>query len=331
MNEISSASLVRGFDGAAALLGTRTASVLKKLPAELRSSASEISVGEAVSVECGVARQEIALPDGSDIQSVFMQLCRNSVYSFRDTIAQGYIPLPGGHRAGLCGTAVIENGKVTGMRDISRICIRIARQIPGAADGLKSYILGTRGALFSGAPCSGKTTLLRDTAYALASGRWGRRRRTVIIDSRGELAAVYNGTPQLDTGGCFILDGYPKAEGMLQAIRCLAPEYIICDEIGGSEEAAAVTQCTNTGAVVIASVHAGSASELLRRPQLAPLTESGAFDTLIQLKQGASPGTVEGIYSMNGITEDFENEMDMYADDPSLRVLCRKRTLHKIV
>ena len=31
-----------------------------------------------------------------------------------------------------------------------------------------------------------------------------------------------------------VLTGFPKGEGILQAVRCLSPELIICDEAGSA-------------------------------------------------------------------------------------------------
>ena len=329
MDEIGFSSCAQGFDSAASLLPRTVSEALMRLPQSLRASASEIRLDSKVTTAFPDRQPDRTVSGSCDIRECFLQLCRHSVYCFQDSIAQGFIPLPGGHRAGLCGSAVTENGAVTGMRDISMICIRIARQLSGASDMLKDRMLGTRGMLIAGAPCSGKTTILRDAACALASGRWGRRYRVAVIDCRGELCAVYNGKPQLDTGGSFVLDGFPKSSGMLQAVRCLAPEYIICDEIGGPEDTDAVTACSNTGAAVIAAVHAGSIGELLRRPQTGMLIGCGAFDTAVML-DASRTGRVGGVYRINNNSEEEQNEMDRFASDNTLRAVCGKRTLLKI-
>ena len=39
------------------------------------------------------------------VQNCFQAICGYSVHSFADCIANGFVPLPGGHRAGVCGTA----------------------------------------------------------------------------------------------------------------------------------------------------------------------------------------------------------------------------------
>ena len=42
------------------------------------------------------------------VQNCFQAICGYSVHSFADCIANGFVPLPGGHRAGVCGTAFVD-------------------------------------------------------------------------------------------------------------------------------------------------------------------------------------------------------------------------------
>ena len=62
------------------------------------------------------------------------------------SIAQGYLTARGGHRLGLCGTAIVREGKMTGMKELRSVCIRVARDFPGLAAGLPDR-LGTGSAL----------------------------------------------------------------------------------------------------------------------------------------------------------------------------------------
>lgn len=47
------------------------------------------------------------------------------------SVAQGYLTARGGHRLGLCGTAVIREGHMTGIKELRSVCIRVARDFPG--------------------------------------------------------------------------------------------------------------------------------------------------------------------------------------------------------
>ena len=122
-------------------------------------------------------------------------------------------------------------------------------------------------------------------------------KKVAVVDERGEIAGTYRGVPQNDLGCCCdVLDGYPKAEGILLAVRALSPEVIICDEIGSESEVKAVEQGLNTGVTLIASIHAGSVGELMRRNQAFQLLRTGAFENVALLDAARGPGKIAGIY-----------------------------------
>ena len=72
-----------------------------------------------------------------DIRRTFEAVCRYSLHSFQQSISRGYVTVPGGHRVGLCGTAVLSaDGRVENIRHISGINFRVAREVTGAAEGI---------------------------------------------------------------------------------------------------------------------------------------------------------------------------------------------------
>ena len=224
------------------------------------------------------------------VYDTFRRLCGYSVYSYQEEIRNGFITVKGGHRVGLCGTASVKDGRITAVSDISSLNIRISRQITGCADELiKRLCPLSSGVLIAGAPSSGKTTLLRDLARSLSVGRGCRIMRTVVIDERGELSGTYQGTPYNDLGLCDILNGYPKGEGIMHAVRALSPQVIVCDELGGRDDCRAAAQGFNAGAVIAATIHAGSLDELYRRPQARELLGTGAFGTAVMLSTPDRP------------------------------------------
>ncbi len=224
------------------------------------------------------------------LYDTFRRLCGYSVYSCQNEIKNGFITIKGGHRAGLCGTAVIENGKITAVSDISSINLRISRQIFGVSEEIikKIYPLNG-GVLIAGAPSSGKTTILRDLAYRLSLGMDCRMMRTAVIDERGEIAGTYSGNAYNDLGLCDILNGYPKGEGIMQAIRAMSPQVIICDELGGEDDCVYAEQGFNAGAYIIATIHASSYEELMKRKQAQRLIDTGAFKNIVILESCDRP------------------------------------------
>lgn len=295
---------------AAGVLCPRLSQLLAGLPADVRAEVSEIRlrVGQPVSLwgggstwfvtagGVGLTPAHAVLASRADLSESFRILCSYSVYSHQEQIRAGYVTLPGGHRAGLGGTAVIKAGEITGMRDITSLNIRVARQVDGCADELLRRVGSLEGGLLlAGPPASGKTTILRDIARQLSGGLRGPVHKVVVVDERGELCGAHQGVYGNDLGPCCdVLDGFPKAEGMLLAVRSLSPEYILCDELGGTREAAALTESVNAGACVVASIHAGSLRELASRPQAWSLLESGAFARVALLEKGR-PGRLRDL------------------------------------
>ena len=229
-----------------------------------------------------------------DIKKTFEAVCQYSVHSFQREISDGFVTVRGGHRVGICGTSVIHGNSIENVKNISSLNFRIAREITGCADELcrEAFGNGLRNLILAGPPASGKTTMLRDMARIL-----GKSFRVALIDERGELAAVWNGSPQNDVGiNTDVFDGYDKPTGIITALRVMSPQIIICDEIGSERDLEAVREASRSGAYVAATVHASSADELEQKGIPADMFDctvilsgdiSGKILTSIKIGKGA--------------------------------------------
>ncbi len=220
-----------------------------------------------------------------DMQETIRRLCDRSLYSHAETIRDGYICVGNGIRAGVCGRAVLENGRIALLKEIRSVCIRLPRRVPHAADDLYRALAegGFRDSvLVYSPPGGGKTTVLRELAAKLADPP--EPKRVALVDTRYELGAGLESVMMLD-----VLSGYPRHTGMEIAMRTLAPEYILCDEVASPEDRQALLSCIGSGIRLCASVHCGSLAELRRHPllQAAP----GAFRWLYGI-DGAHNGTL---------------------------------------
>lgn len=224
--------------------------------------------------------------DAQTLQECFLQLCDHSVYAHERELKNGYITLPGGHRVGVAGSW--QDGCFS---CITSLNLRIARwMICSVPESVKSYLEKEEGGLLvAGVPGSGKTTFLRTLVQWL-----GRQNRIVcVVDERGELMAGENEEmPRAEGIPCDVYTHCPKAEGVLMALRCMNPQYIVCDELGTAAEAAAVEQGLASGVCFLASVHCACASELFHKLQTARLIQTGAFGCAVFLKGRAAPGSV---------------------------------------
>ena len=121
-----------------------------------------------------------------------------------------------------------------------------------------------------------------------------------IADERGEIAASVNGVPRLDVGdNTDVMGGCAKCRAMELMIRAMSPQVLITDEIATAEDAEAVMDASGCGIRVIASAHAGSAAEIMRRRDISAIIAAGAFNKVLLLKK---QGTERRLYD---ITEEL--------------------------
>lgn len=247
-------------------------------------------VAEEIRIKCGAPlmirtgdRNHImqVTADSALISECISAICQNSVHTYEKDIANGFITLYGGHRAGICGSAVYSGDRLHTVKNISSLNIRIARQHYGAARDLLPLFDDdnkSRGLLIVGRPLSGKTTVLRDLCRSI-----GGRFRISLIDERQEIAAVYDGKPCLDVGLMTdVFSGYGKSDGIIRAVRCMSPDYIVTDELGA--DADSIRQLINSGVGLIMTAHADSIEAALANEGIKAIVDSGAIQHIALLK-----------------------------------------------
>ena len=218
------------------------------------------------------------------IAQTFANVCEHSIHSHQHEIANGYITARGGHRVGICGTAVYANREIINIKDISSLNFRIARAVNCAENIVKILKDLSGGMLIAGAPASGKTTMLRDIARRLSCGINCTPKRVVIVDERGEIAAAHRGISTMDLGpNCDVYSNVHKVDGIMLALRAMNPDFIIFDEISTLDEINAVKQSFNGGAKIITTMHAGNVQEVKSREQTKLLHNTQAISDIVLL------------------------------------------------
>ena len=245
-----------------------------------RSGLQEIRMrlGQAVRLQCMEGNYELSHRAGNeDFKYVINAASQYSPWT-ASTIASGYLTAAGGHRIGLCGQALIRNGRMDGIGTISSMNIRIARDLEGISGNLGSK----RGSiLILGPPGSGKTTLLRDLIR-----RRSARETVAVMDERGEIFPTEAG---FDRGiHTDVLLGCSKTEGIPMILRTMNPDCIAVDEITAECDCDALIRAGWCGVALLATAHAFGSEDLKRRPAYAPLAASGLFDTIVVMRKDKS-------------------------------------------
>lgn len=241
-----------------------------------------------------------------DAVHLMNKISQFSIYTLEEELKRGYITVSGGHRIGLAGKVILEEGRVKAIRDISSFNIRIAREKVAIAEPLIPYIYQRNWmhTMVIGPPQTGKTTLLRDIARIISSGdrtKGIQAKKVGIIDERSEIAGCVNGIPQLTFGHRLdVLDACPKAEGMMMMIRSMSPDVLIADEIGRKEDAESIQEAVHAGIKLITTTHGTSIEEIRNRPSLRGIIDQGIFERFVILSRASGPGTITHILDANG-------------------------------
>ena len=266
------------FDRAAALLPPRLRGEALFLPEEQKASAEEIRLRCGGGATLLLGEGELALPgtvSAAELAETVERVTKGSFYAAEESLRKGYFTAEGGFRVGFGGSVVCREGACTGFRSISSLCIRIPRAVACVEDGLLAA-LRERSVLIYSVPGAGKTTFLRDLIRRLSDGG----KTVALADERGELAALSGGVPQFDVGcRTDVLEGCPKGVAAEMLLRTMAPQVLALDELGAGD-IPPLTRGAVSGVRLLATAHASSRTELLRKSLPLEL-----FDALVHIER----------------------------------------------
>ena len=277
------------------IFGENLKQIIQSLKQEFLEEIEEIHITDKI--------EEAYFPKKEDIQHILERASRYSLYAFSEEVKNGFLTIEGGHRIGIVGRAVVENGTVKTIQNISALNIRISHEVKGCSDVVLRYVIENKNfynTLLVSPPACGKTTLLRDMIRQLSNGKKGffEGQTVGVADERGEIAGCYNGIAQNDVGiRTDILDCCPKAEGMLMLVRSMSPRIIAVDEIGKKEDFVAIESIVNAGIQLLCTVHGNDLEDVKKRAILGNMIKNGVFHSIVLLSAEKKAGEIKTIYN----------------------------------
>ena len=275
---------------------------IQELPEPLLAGLEEIRLRACGDVRVISKNQEIvvalkknAMVTRQELDTILNNLLDYSYYAYEEELAKGYITIEGGHRVGICGRAVLDHGKVTLIKEVSSLNLRRSREITGVSERILSHVLDKEGrlqnTLIVSPPKCGKTTLLRDLMRALSYQGF----KIGLCDERSEIAGTYMGQPSFDIGPrTDVLDGCPKAEGMIMLIRAMSPDAVVTDEIGKKEDIDAIETALCAGVAILTTIHGIDYDDVLSS-NLGPIVKRGVFSRILFLTNDPRTGTIREV------------------------------------
>ena len=77
----------------------------------------------------------------NEMKETMEYVCNYSLYAFQEELRQGFITVQGGHRVGIAGKIVAEDGEIQSIKYISSINLRIAHEVKGCSNRIMKYIV----------------------------------------------------------------------------------------------------------------------------------------------------------------------------------------------
>lgn len=211
------------------------------------------------------------------LRGILEQATQRSAYSMQEMTRCGFVTLPGGHRLGICGTAVVQNGTITALREPSSLNLRIAASRTALPTALRDALwarpqsvllvrrAGQRQDDAAARPHPGSSPTGSAGASALWTSGWSWR----------PVPPACRNSALARTRTCCPV--HRRRRGIELLLRTMNPEWIAVDEITAEADIAAIRRASYCGVRFLATAHAADRRELESRPLYRTLLQDGFF------------------------------------------------------
>lgn len=231
------------------------------------------------------------------IQSILNKIANNSMYTVTDQLLEGYVTIPGGIRVGVCGELVQVSGKIKTLKNISSLNFRFPHFLRNCSLKIYPYIVthsGVKSTLIISPPGAGKTTFIRDIIYQLSNRE--KLLNILVVDEREEISSIYDGDKIFKLNNVDVYTNSSKEFGFNNGIRSMKPDVIVTDEINIEKDISIIENALTCGVKVIATMHAGSTTDLKNKPSFKSILQKGLFERYVLLSNSDGIGTVDGVF-----------------------------------
>lgn len=242
----------------------------------------------------------------NDLLDILIKISKNSLYAIQNDINNGYVVIKGGHRIGICGEVVIQDGNIKNIKYINSMNIRVSRQLMGCADKVMDKIIENgilKNTLIVSPPGCGKTTMLRDVIRQVSNGvkRLDFYGKNIgLVDERGEIASVSEGIANLDVGiRTDIMSNCTKSLGIEMLTRSMGISVIATDEIGSINDIEAIKYASLSGVNLIFTMHGKNIEDIIRKIGMKELVDEGLFKRVVILSNNGGPGKIEKVHNLD--------------------------------
>ena len=139
--------------------------------------------------------------------------------------------------------------------------------------------------------------MIRDLIYQISNRE--NLTNILVVDERSEIATVFDGKENYRLNNVDVYSGCTKEYGFTNGIRSMKPDVIVTDEIDINRDLDIIENALTCGVKVIATIHAGSISDLKNKPAFKSILSKSLFERYILLSNSNGIGSCDGIYNEN--------------------------------